>query len=52
MQNTILNTENLSVMENAVDDIILIEEPTSEDQSKTKLRIGGVVLGKLVRFVK
>jgi hypothetical protein len=46
MQNIILNTRNLSVIEAPVNDIILIEDRNELD-SETKLKIVGVELGKL-----
>lgn len=43
MQNEILNTKNLSVIAEPVDDLMLIQGPSSTDSSQ--LKVGGVILG-------
>lgn len=45
MQQAMLNTPNLSILEQPVNDIVLIEEPDVEQDGKSKLRVVGVLLG-------
>lgn len=52
MQEAILSTKNLTVVAKQVNDILLIEQPrplNDEDNSQPKLKVAGVVLGKLRR---
>ena len=46
MQEIILNTKNLNVIAESVDDLIVVEEPNDNNETK-KLRIAGIRLGNL-----
>lgn len=51
MQETILNTKNLSVLAKQVDDILLVEKSAvGEDESGAKLKVAGVILGSFFRL--
>lgn len=43
MQNELLNTKNLTIIAEPVDDLLLIQEPSVLD--KVGLKVGGVILG-------
>lgn len=48
MQETILNTKNLTVMSKQVNDILLAEQPVVDDENTTQLKIAGVILGNTI----